>query len=210
MKRLKLLAMAAMGGLLLAGCASVAHVEKDNTVNFNNYKTFAWVETQDSTQHDQNSEAVTGQNEPEKVQKKKVSDLTERNIREAVNLELQKAGWREVKNHPDVLLSYDVLVENSVKRENNPVYSMPFSRIFYNPYARRWGSIYYPSQLMGYDNDAYAVKEGTITISMIDAKTNKTIWQGWTTDEVNSKNLTSREIQAGVKSIFRKFDVAKK
>jgi hypothetical protein len=44
---------------------------------------------------------------------------------------------------------------------------------------------------------------------MIDAKTDKTVWQGWTTDEVNSRNLTSKEIQYAVKSIFRKFDVAK-
>ncbi|MFI5134100.1 MAG: hypothetical protein ACHQEB_07185 [Chitinophagales bacterium] len=33
--------------------------------------------------------------------------------------------------------------------------------------------------------------------------------QGWTTDEVNSKNLTSKEIQNAVRSIFRKFDIAK-
>ena len=62
---------------------------------------------------------------------------------------------------------------------------------------------------MGYDNDQQQVKEGTITIRLIDAKTDKTIWQGWTTDEVNSRNLTSKEIQNGVKSIFRKFDIAK-
>ena len=34
----------------------------------------------------------------------------------------------------------------------------------------------------------YEVREGTVTITMVDAKTNKTVWQGWTTDEVNSKN----------------------
>jgi hypothetical protein len=53
------------------------------------------------------------------------------------------------------------------------------------------------------------VREGTVTITMLDAKTDKTIWQGWTTDQVNSKNLTGKEIQNSVKSIFRKFDVAK-
>jgi hypothetical protein len=53
------------------------------------------------------------------------------------------------------------------------------------------------------------VKEGTVTINVIDAKTEKTVWQGWTTDEVNSQNLTTKEIQNAVKSIFRKFDIAK-
>jgi hypothetical protein len=78
----------------------------------------------------------------------------------------------------------------------------------YNPYSRRWVSIYYPSQFLGYDNNQRTVREGTITVSIIDAKTDKTIWQGWTTEEINSRNLTSKEIQNSVKSIFRKFDVA--
>ena len=202
MKRLKILGVAAMALLLWTGCASVAHIEKDDTVNFHNYRTFAWVETK-ANQQDLKTEKA-------KEQKTKVSDLTERNIRQAVNAELEKAGWQESKTNPDVLLSYDVLVEKSVKQQPNPVYTQPFSRLFFNPYSRRWVSIYYPSRFMGYADDAYAVREGTITISMIDAKTDKTIWQGWTTDEVNSKNLTNKEVTASIKSIFRKFDVAKK
>ena len=101
----------------------------------------------------------------------------------------------EVKNRPDVLLSYDVLVERSVKEENNPVYSNPYTRYAYNPYSRRWVPVYYPSEFLGYDRGEQSVREGTITISVIEAKTEKTIWQGWTTDQVNSRNLTSKEIQ---------------
>jgi hypothetical protein len=62
---------------------------------------------------------------------------------------------------------------------------------------------------VGYERDERPIKEGTVTISMIDTKTDKTVWQGWTTDEVNSKNLTTKEIQNSVRSIFKKFDVAK-
>jgi hypothetical protein len=192
MKIMKLLSVAALSGLLLAGCASVAHVEKDKTVNFNNYHSYAWVETKES-KNDSNV---------------KVSDLTERIIKEAVNNEMAKTGWKESRK-PDVLLTYDILVERGVKEQSNPVYSRPYTRYYYNPYSRRYVAVYYPSQFMGYDNDQEQVKEGTITIRLIDAKTDKTIWQGWTTDEVNSRNLTSKEIQNGVKSIFRKFDIAK-
>ncbi|HEX8315494.1 MAG TPA: DUF4136 domain-containing protein [Flavisolibacter sp.] len=185
--------MAALSGLLLAGCASVAHVEKDKTVDLNNYQTFAWVETKAS----QNDTAKT-----------KVSDLTERMIKETVNEELAKAGWKQ-SSKPDVLLTYDVLVEKAIKEQNNPVYTQPFTRYFYNPYSRRWNSLYYPSRFAGYDRDEREVREGTITISLIDSKSDKTIWQGWTTDEVNSRNLTSKEIRNSIRSIFRKFDVAK-
>lgn len=190
---MKIFSVAAFSGLLVAGCASVAHVEKDKTVDLNNYQTFAWVETKAS----QSDTAKT-----------KVSDLTERMIKETVNDELVKAGWKQ-SGKPDVLLTYDVLVEKAVKEQNSPVYTQPFTRFFYNPYSRRWSSLYYPSQFAGYDRDQREIREGTVTISLIDAKTDKTIWQGWTTDEVNSRNLTSKEIRNAVKSIFRKFDVAK-
>jgi hypothetical protein len=194
MRIIKSLGVLALSGLLLAGCASVAHVEKDKSANFSSYHTYAWIDTKDN----QNDSAKT-----------RVSDLTERRIREAVNAELSKTGWKEAKHRPDVLLSYDVLVERSIKDDNNPVYSSPYTRYYYNPYTRRWNSLYYPSQFLGYDNNQRAVREGTLTVSVIDAKTEKTVWQGWTTDEVNSRNLTSKEIQSSVKSIFRKFDVAK-
>lgn len=193
MRFIKRLNVAIFSGLLLAGCASVAHVEKDETVNLNNYHSYAWVDTKEK----KGDSAKTN-----------MSDLAERSIKQAVNAELAKAGWRESKK-PDVLLTYDVLVERGLREQNNPVYSEPYTRYYYNPYSRRWMSVYYPSQFLGYDRNQEQVREGTITISLIEAKTDKTIWQGWTTDQVNSRNLTSKEIQNSVKSIFRKFDLAK-
>jgi hypothetical protein len=195
MKRLQLLGMMVLASLLMVGCAATAYVEKDETVNFSKYQSFAWVDTKESQ---------------DDTVKTKVSDLAERQIKQAVNNELVKAGWRESKSRPDVLLTYDVLVEKAVKENTNPVYSRPFTRYYYNPYSRRWMSVYYPSELMGYDVNEREVREGTITVTIIDAKTDKTIWQGWTTDEVNSRNLTSKEFQNSVKSIFRKFDIAKR
>ena len=195
MKNLKLWGMFSTFILVLSSCGTTAHIEKDDTVDLGRYKTFAWVDRDGEGRNDRN----------------KNNDLTEQRIRDAVNKELEKsAGWREVKNRPDVLLSYDVLVERGTKETTNPVYTRPSSRLVYNPYTRRYATIYYPSQLAGYERDERTIREGTVTISMIDAKTDKTVWQGWTTDEVNSRNLTSKEIQNSVKSIFRKFDVAKK
>ena len=178
---------------LLASCGTTAHIEKDDHTDFSKYKTFAWIDKDGEGKDDRNHR----------------NDLTEQQIRAAVNKELEKSGWREVKNRPDVLLSYDVLVEKGTRETSNPVYTRPFSRIVYNPYTRRYTTIYYPSQFVGYDRDERAVKEGTVTISMIDSRTDKTVWQGWTTDEVNSRNLTSKEIESSVRAIFKKFDLAK-
>ena len=190
MRNLKFLGIAALAGMLLTSCASVAHVEKDETVNFSKYRSFAWIDAK------------------EEGETKKANTLLEKNVKSAVSAELQKQGWQESKNKPDVLLNYDVLVERAVKENTNPVYSRPFTRTFYNPYSGRWTQLYYPSQFMGYDRQALEVREGTVTITMIDAKTDKTVWQGWTTDQVNSRNLTAKEVQSSVKTIFRKFDVA--
>lgn len=193
MKKVTFFGLILLMGLFFTGCASVAHIEKDETVNFGNYRTFAWVET----------------SEAKEEKDKKFSDLTEQNLKKYVNSELTKQGWREVKNKPDVLLSYDVLVEKNLKEQTNPVYTQPYTRFFFNPYTRRWGRIFYPSQFLGYDNESYEVREGTITISMIDAKAERTVWQGWSTGELKGRHPTSKEIQNTVKSIFRKFDIAK-
>jgi hypothetical protein len=175
--------------LLVASCANVAHIEKDESVNFDKYKTFSWV--------DDNQDG-----------KKILNDIQVSNLQSAVNSELIKANWKEEKNRPDVILKHDVLVEKTVRESKDPVYSQPMSRTVYNPYARRWVNVYYPSRFLGYENNTYQTKEGTLTITMIDAKTDKVIWQGWTTEDVGNK-LTSKEIQSGVKQIFKKFDIEK-
>lgn len=175
---------------LLASCASTAHIEKADDADFSRYKTFAWMTT-DEKGNERNM------------------DLVEQKIRTAVNKELLNAGWKESGNKPDVILNYDVLVERSIQEVSSPVYSRPYSRVVYNPYTRRYTTIHYPSQFMGYERDDRTVREGTVTITMIDAKTDRAVWQGWTTGIVNGRNLSSKEIQNSVRSIFRKFDLAK-
>ena len=189
----KLFGSIAVAMLMIVGCSAPVHVEKDDSVDFTKYKTFAWVD----------------KDGPGKKDRDKSNDLMEQKFKEAVTNALDKQGWRMDNRRPDVLISYDVLVERSSRRQSDAVYSQPFVRTFYNPFARRFYNIYYPSQFMGYDDYAVPVREGTVTISVTDAHTDKVVWQGWTTDEVNSKNLTSKEIQRSVSAIFRKFDVAK-
>jgi hypothetical protein len=176
--------------LLVVSCATPAYVEKDEAADFSRYQSFAWIDNS-------NKEGKDRQNE-----------LLKRNVQEAVNAKLLKEGWKEDKSKPDVLLNYDMLVERTTREMRDPVYSQPFSRIFYNPYTRRYGRIFYPSSFLGYDNNTVSVREGTLTITMLDARSDKTIWQGWTTDEVRSRNVTKKEVQKSVQSIFRKFDVA--
>ena len=188
---LKTAIVAVLGIGLLAGCASSAHIEKDDSVNFSKYKSFTWLHGENGKLENQ-------------------SDLIESKIRAAVTKEFEKIGWKESKNRPDIILDYDVLVERSSKEQKEPVYSQPHSRLVYNPYTRRYATIYYPSQFLGYESYEKIIREGTITVTMIDAKTDKTVWQGWTTAEVNNRNLTNKEIQKAVANIFKKSELAKR
>ena len=181
----------ALGPVMLLSCASTAHIEKDESVNFSNYKSFAWLHGDNGKLENQ-------------------SDLIELKVRQAVTAELEKTGWKQVKAKPDVILDYDLLVERASKEKREPVYSQPYSRLVYNPYTRRYATIYYSSQFLGYESYEQLIKEGTITVTMIDAKTDKMVWQGWTTEEINNRHLTSKEIQRAVASIFKRFDVAKR
>jgi hypothetical protein len=61
---------------------------------------------------------------------------------------------------------------------------------------------------MGYQVYESPVREGTITVTLIDAKTDKNIWQGWTTERLDNSRITDSEITRSVRNIFGKFDVA--
>ncbi len=82
---------------LLSSCANSAHIEKDPSINLGSYKTYSWAEAaKDDVQN-----------------KNQKNDLTEVNVHKAVNQELEKNGFTEVKRNPDLLLTYDLLVEKS-------------------------------------------------------------------------------------------------
>ena len=172
--------------VIIYSCSAPAYVEKDSSVDLSNYKTYMWVDVK-ANENDASSRATA------------FADLS---VHNSVNAELNKWGWHEVTDNPDVLLSYDVLVERNVETQNDPVYSQPYSRYYYNPYRRRWSVIYYPSQFLGYQQYQVPVKEATVTITMMDTETDKRIWQGWTTERVNG-GLSDLDVKKSVRNIFK-------
>ena len=179
--------------LLLVGCSPVVEVQKDESVNFSKYRTYSWVETHIS----------------ETREEKRALEFADISVRNAANRALASYGWKEVEQDPDVLISYDVLVERSTVRNSDPVYSQGYYRNYFNPYTRRWQTLYYPSRFLGYDTYETQVKEGTVSLSMVDARTDKLVWQGWTTEQVSSSRFTADELTNAINHIFKKFDPAK-
>jgi hypothetical protein len=175
----------------IEACSAPVHVAKDDSVNLKNYKTYMWVDT------------YYNENDKE-VRPAAYRDII---VKNAANTALTTSGWREVSKNPDVLISFDLLVENTTARRADPVYSQSYTRMYYNPRLRRWGSIYYPSEFLGYNNYNVPVTEGTVTITLTDADTDKIVWQGWTTEALNYSRITQEELTTSVKNIFSKLNL---
>ena len=186
MKKISIAGMLVSAAAVFYSCSTPAYVEQDSNVNLSNYKTYMWIDLK-ASENDASSRATA------------FADVS---VHNSVNAELSKWGWQEVSDNPDVLVSYDVLVERNVETQSDPLYSQPYSRLYYNPYTRRWSSIYYPSQFLGYQQYQIPVKEATITINMMDTDTDKKIWQGWTTERL-SGGLSDLDVKKSIRNIFK-------
>ena len=189
MKSLVNFGIIAVVAFAFSGCSNPVYVQTDESANLAKYRTYMWVDTRSNQDDSRNLTAFADQD-----------------VHNAVREELAKRGLTEVHENADVLMSYDILVERSTRQQSDAVYSQPFSRVYYNPYMRRWGTVYYPSQFMGYDNYQVPVREGTLTLTMIDPNSDKAIWQAWTTETMENRKMTSSEISKGVRKIFKKFN----
>jgi hypothetical protein len=189
MKRMKNIMIAGFVAAMVWGCSSPVYVQTDESVNLAKYKTYMWVQTRSNQDDNRN-----------------ITAFADQTVHAAVNAQLSKQGWTEVHQNPDALVGYDILVERSNQQQSDPVYTQPFSRVYYNPYTRRWGTVYYPSQFVGYDTYTVPVREATLTITMMDPNSDKSIWQAWTTENMQDRKITSEELEKGVTKIFRKFN----
>ena len=182
--------------MMLSACGVQSYVEKDPNVNLNSYRTYAWLNDKESKRKDG----------------KAYKDFQESYLIDIVSKELEKSGWQKARStgSADVLIDYDIMVENELREQSQSVYSRPQIRYFYNPYTRRINSVYYPSQYLGEDSYTVPYKSGTITINIVDTKDNKLIWQGWAETDVTNKRIKQDDMDKIVKSIFKKFDVAKR
>lgn len=177
---------------LLTSCSSSSHVEMAQGVNFSNYKTFAWA----------NDSGI-------KKSGRVDNDIVDNNIKNSISTELEKKGWTETDQQPDVLLDYNVVVKKGVKKKTEPAYTYPYSGYFYTPGRHRLFTYYNPWFFRGYRTYNVPFKEGTLTVNMTDARNNQLIWEGWSKGDLSSKSITTKDVKDDVKSIFKKFDLPK-
>lgn len=177
-----------LSSFFFTGCIQKAYHQKDNSVDFSRISTYAWAEGDNDQNYD--------------TRRPNQNSLRDTKIMQTVDRYLQGHGWSQSKNNPDVYLVFDVVEDQSQQRVNTPVYSQPVTRFYYNPATRRWVPIYYPSTFVGYNSTTRQVKEGTLTLTMMNPGSDKIIWQGWTTSEIYGRKMSDEKIERDVQAII--------
>ncbi|MFN5225223.1 MAG: DUF4136 domain-containing protein [Bacteroidota bacterium] len=175
--------------LLFTGCAQRAYHQHDDSFDLTSVSTYAWADADD----DKNYE----------TKRNNVNSIRDTKIKRTIDKYLQAHGWKLNNANPDVFLVFDVVVDQSQQNVNVPVYSQPMTRWYYNPATRRWVPIFYPSNLVGFNSATRQVREGTLTLSMMNPVNDKAIWQGWTTSEIYGKKISDEKIDRDVKAIIK-------
>lgn len=143
--------------VLLAGAALAGtSTDYDPKADFSAYKTFAWKEGTPAS-----------------------STLTEDRIHAAVERELEAKGMEESQDAPDlyVVTHVSVRVEQRVEVDRFGYDLYPGYR-----YRGRYVRTYHPRTT---DVRVYEVPIGTLVVDLVDAKTDKLVWQGVISDTVN-------------------------
>jgi hypothetical protein len=203
MKRTNLYVFASL--LTLTACYSPAkniyQSEKTPGIDFNNYKTYAWLPTKDTS--------FT------KLANKKSVELA---LAQAVSQQLNMRGMQFDSLTPDCLFTYTLVLTKTyqVGQEPPPVYA-PQSNTGALP--GQYNMYYYvPASTAYYNPDLYqgsmkvtTFRDGTLVIDMIDRKTNKIIWRTDAQGKVdeNERKGVRPTINEIVPIMFKKFPIKK-
>ncbi|KUG08146.1 hypothetical protein ASU33_08100 [Solirubrum puertoriconensis] len=179
----------------LSGCSSVS-VQQSEGVNFNQYRSFAWAETEVKTDGTQGPALR--------------SQLQDGTIRQAIETELAKRGISPVASgKPDFYLTYHLYVEEAERTVANP--PNPAVPVSY-PYLVRYRGFLVPVNYTywyqapsGYRTERY--QEGMLVLDFVDAKTNNLVWRGSIIDAVSSPNRAGERFAESARDILDKFPV---
>ncbi|HEX2248770.1 MAG TPA: DUF4136 domain-containing protein, partial [Gemmatimonadales bacterium] len=169
------------GLLVVAGCAGrQVTTDYNPEAGFSQYRTFAMVSSPDSLSH----------------------QLIDDRVRSAVEAQLTDKGLTETsRESADLYVGYGV-VDHTRQEVSTTRWD----------WARGWGWRYYRWGLAWpaiTEHDITTYTDGTIVVSLVDAKTHREVWQGQAADVLslpvtNPKNAT-KDINQAVAKIFTKY-----
>jgi hypothetical protein len=148
----------------IVSCSSISvTTDYDKTVDFTKYKTFSFYHLKTSGQ---------------------VSQLNADRIANAIKKEMLSKGYVEDNANPDLLVNSVLVIEDKVGVTSSTNYYGYGG--YYRPYG--WGPTVATTSV-----STYEYKDGTMIIDVIDAKTEKLVWEGVGTKELNSNQKDPEE-----------------
>jgi hypothetical protein len=168
--------------LLLASCSTVRVVsDYDQTVNFNEYRTYAFYKP--------------GIDEAE------ISDLDKKRVLRAIDAEMSAKGFTKSNTNPAVLVSIFAKAQERVD-----VYQNNFGFGGFGGFGRFGGFGFSPfgfggfgfggfgfGGFGGFGNNIVTQTEGTLYIDIIDNSKNQLVWQGQGTAPLTNRSIEKRE-----------------
>ncbi len=178
--------------VVLYSCAAKIYFDKDESYSFNKVETFAWY-----------PKDPVNFNNPDFD-----NQIIETNIKNYSSTEIKSRGMVVSVDLPDVIFDYQIMIEQKVQTVKTPYHNYPYN------YNAAGNAIYRPNNpasnynsqgVSGYTTQEIPYKEGRLTIMMIDRKTNRMIWRGWSASTVTNPSKYESELHADVRKIFTKF-----
>jgi hypothetical protein len=165
----------------LAGCASApeTHADYDKTVDFAQYRSFAFFDKVGTDEADYES-------------------LTTQHLKASTRRELEARGYRYSESAPDLLVNFNASVTQQTRVRSAPMFYGGYYGYGYPGYYGFWG---------GYEPYVYQYDEGTLKIDIVDARRKRLVWEGVTVGRVTDKARKDRSaaIDAAVRDMFTQF-----
>lgn len=173
--------------VLLTSCASGYQTQswKAKGVDLKSYKSYAWVVPGDT---------VLGHRRDDK--------LYGGTIQSVADSELKAKGMTVDTQQPDAVFMFDTRLEDHVRYTQSPTVSVGFGVGSPGYYG---GPGYYMGGMVpvaGGDVTANYYKQGTLVIEMYDLKTQKLLWRGWATKDIDYSTDMDYTLRKAIHDIF--------
>lgn len=173
-------------GLGLFSCSEKVYVLESTTDNLAKASTFTWVNS-DAASFIPGVGTTSGEDEL---------------VRKTVNKYLFNNGWEEVNLDPDVLVVYDLMVPDRSNYKQ-------VKKNYYNAFTRRYYPLNYPAGMRNITENDRNIKEAALFLSLVDANSDKVLWQGWTHQRMTEGRIDDSFINASVEALFKSFSEGK-
>jgi Domain of unknown function (DUF4136) len=184
MRNARLLSAACLSSILAFACATgpTIRVDRDPGADMSAYKTFAFFD-------------------PLATDRTQYSTLVSSRLKHATHTELERLGYRYDERNPDLLVNFFLSIADRQEIRSTPSASMGGG---YYGYRRggygAWGS--YP-----YDVETVNYKAGTLSVDLVDARTDSLVWQGLAEGRLKDESIRNPgpAIEAVIAEMFRSF-----